>query len=199
MNTLMKSRIKSVLKYTWPFYIVSALVLSFGLYFIFNATHQIPGYKTLTIFISGESTDYKKLENDVLNKFKDNELKSFSTVEVDPDDPTYNTQLNLPGIGSSDILIIPLSKLETINLKNFALDLDNELINTYYTGLSFYERESIKYGIKIDKDKVKEYMRFTSEDHYMFLNFKSENLGEYGTNPNKAHDNALNLVKDWGK
>ena len=37
------------------------------------------------------------------------------------------------------------------------------------------------------------------ETIYMLLNAKSENMGEYGLNPDKSHNNALNLVKEWGK
>ena len=41
-------------------------------------------------------------------------------------------------------------------------------------------------------------MNLPNEDCYMVLNAKSQNLGEYGGIAVKEHNNALNLVKDWG-
>ena len=73
MNALKKQRIKAVMKYTWPIYLVSALVVGIALYVIFGVTHKTPGYKRLTIFISRQVTNSKKLEKDVLEKYKDNE------------------------------------------------------------------------------------------------------------------------------
>ena len=61
MNELKKSRIKTVFKYSWPFYLISAVLTVFGLYFVFSIIHKTPAYKTLTLFASGEVTEPKKL------------------------------------------------------------------------------------------------------------------------------------------
>ena len=198
MNALKKQRIKAVMKYTWPIYLVSALVVGIALYVIFGVTHKTPGYKRLTIFISGQVTNSKKLEKDVLEKYKDNELKYFTTISSSPSENIYDTKFNISGIGSADIMIVATPKLESITLSTFALDLSNELINSYYSGLTLYEQDGINYGIKIDKEKVKEYMTLPDEDCYMLLNAKSENIGEYSSKQIKEHDNALSLVKEWG-
>ena len=198
MNALKKQRIKAVMKYTWPIYLVSALVVGIALYVIFGVTHKTPGYKRLTIFISGQVTNSKKLEKDVLEKYKDNELKYFTTISSSPSENIYDTKFNISGIGSADIMIVATPKLDSITLSTFALDLSNELINSYYSGLTLYEQDGINYGIKIDKEKVKEYMTLPNEDCYMLLNAKSENIGEYSKKQIKEHDNALSLVKEWG-
>ena len=198
MNALKKQRIKAVMKYTWPIYLVSALVVGIALYVIFGVTHKTPGYKRLTVFISGQVTNSKKLEKDVLEKYKDNELKYFTTISSSPSENIYDTKFNISGIGSADIMIVATPKLESITLSTFALDLSNELINSYYSGLTLYEQDGINYGIKIDKEKVKEYMTLPDEDCYMLLNAKSENIGEYSSKQIKEHDNALSLVKEWG-
>ena len=53
--------------------------------------------------------------------------------------------------------------------------------------------------MKIDKNKVEQYMTLPNEDCYMFLNGKSQNLGKYSIyKPVAEHDMALNVVKDWG-
>ena len=41
-------------------------------------------------------------------------------------------------------------------------------------------------------------MALPEEDCYMLLNYKSENLGQYSKKQNSEHDNALNLIKEWG-
>ena len=198
MNPLKKNRIKAVFKYTWPIYIISSILITFFMIFIFKVTHKTPGYKTLTIFVSGEVIDDKKLTNDLLNKYKDKELKSFSYIDAEPNDLTYYSKLTIPGFSSADILIVPSSYLDKIDMSDIAIDIDDKLIADYYTGYTMYQREGVNYGIKIDNEKVKEYMTLPNEDCYMFLNGKSESIGEYSKKPNKDHDVALNVVKDWG-
>ena len=198
MNELKKKRVVSVLKYTWPLYILSAVIIAILLNFIFGITHRTPAYQTLTIFVTGEVTDYKKLESDILKKYEDNELKSFSSISSRYDDSGYNTKLTVTGYNGSDVLIIPTSKLEKLVISAFAIELTNELIFEYYSGYTLFKQDDINYGIKIDKEKVKEYMTLPEEDCYMLLNGISECIGEYSKTPNKEHDTALKLVKDWG-
>ena len=198
MNELKKKQIKTVLKYTWPFYIVSSLLVVFGLYFIFNVTHRLPNYKTLTLFVSGEMKDSKKLREDLIEKYQDNELKSVSIISSEPNDLNYNSKLTIPGVNSADILIIPVSHLRSIVVAAFALELTDDLIVSYYPGFSFFQEDNVNYGIKLDKEKVTDYMTLPSEECYMVLNGKSENTGEYSSKGIKEHNNALNVVKDWG-
>ena len=198
MNELRKGRIKSVMKYTWPIYIISAVLIGLGMNFIFGITHRIPNYKTLTLFISGEMKGSKQLKADLLNKYQDNELKQVSCISSNPMDATYNSKLSIPGYNTADILIIPLSKLESVNVSAFGLDLSDELIDTYYSSFTTYQQNEVKYGIKIDKSKVEGYFTLPSEDCYMILNGKSENIGKYSTKKIENHNNALRVVQDWG-
>ena len=198
MNALKKKRIKATFKYTWPLYIVSAVVIALGLNFIFSVTHRTPAYKTLTIFVSGEVTDNKKLRTDMLSKFKEKEIKSFSCISSKPTDATYNSKLTVAGYNSADVLIIPASKLDSVVVSAFAIDLKDELVNSFYQGYDLYKQEGINYGVKIDKEKVASYMTLPEEDCYLLLNGKSTNLGDYSKNPVKEHDMALYVVQNWG-
>ena len=186
------------MKYTWPFYIISALLVGFGMNFIFGVTHKIPNYKTLTIFISGEMKDSKKLKSDLVAKYQDNELKQVSCISSNPADSTYNSKLSIPGYNTADILIIPVSKLDTINVSAFGLDLSDELINSYYLEYSLYKQSEVNYGIKIDKSKIEEYFTLPNETCYMILNGKSESVGKYSSKQIENHNNALKVVQDWG-
>lgn len=186
------------MKYTWPFYIISVIIIGMLLSFIFSVTHQIPEYRQLTIFISGEVVDSNKLKNDLIEKYQDNELKSVTYIDAKPDNANYNTKLTIAGYNTADILIIPISKLESIDVASFGLELNDELIANYYQGYDFFLEDSTKYGVKVDKEKVKQYISLPNEDCYMILSGKSENVGEYAKSKKKERNNALNVVKDWG-
>ena len=191
MNALAKQRMQARFKYTWPFYILSAVLIALLLNFVFGITHKPPVYKTLTLFVSGDVTESRKLEKDMLEKYKEQDLKTFTSISALPTDANYYNKLSIRGYNSADVLIIPTSKLENLNVSAFALDLDDALINSYYQGFGLYQQEELNYGVKVDKEKVKDYMTLPNEDCYMFLNGKSENITE-------EHNNALNVVKDWG-
>ena len=198
MNELRKRRIKSVMKYTWPFYIVVAILVGVGLNFAFGITHRLPAYKTLTLFISGEMNNSKKLKNDLLEKYQPNELKQVTCISSNPTDGTYQTKLSVPGYNTADILIIPASKLENLTISAFGLDLSDELINSYYPEYILYQQDEVNYGIKIDKSKVEEYFTLPNEDCYMILNGISENTGKYSNSQIESHNTALKVAQDWG-
>ena len=198
MNELRKKRVISVLKYTWPFYILSTVIIAILLNFIFGVTHRTPEYQTLTLFVSGEVTNPKQLEGDMLNKYQNKELKTFSYIDALPEDSGYNTKLTINGYNSADVLIIPITKLEKLVVSAFALDMSEKLISSYYQGYTLFAQDEVNYGVKLDKEKVKDYMTLPNEDCYMVLNGKSVNTGEYSSSQIKEHDNALTLVRDWG-
>ena len=199
MNALKEKRMKSVLKYTWPFYIVAGIVVFIVMSVLFNITHPIPAYKSLTLFVTGEVQERDKLSKDIFAKFEEKKIRNFSCIASRNTDSDYSTRLKVAGYNSADVLILPNSVIENVSdPASFALNINNELINSFYQGYSFYQRNEINYGIKINKDKVNQYMTLPEEDCYMFLNGASKNLGDYGLNPIAEHDMALQIVKDWG-
>ena len=198
MNELQKKRIKATFKYTWPFYILSAILVIFLMNFIFGFTHKTPLYKTLTIFVTGKVEDRNLLRKDLLEKFKDKDLRELSFIDCEPDSTHYDSKLSITGYNSADILIIGKSKLDSVDVSAFGIEIDNNLEENYYKSLTFYSQNEKNYGVKIDKEKVKPYMSLPEEDCYMILNGKSDNLGEYSKAQIKERDNALVLVKDWG-
>ena len=198
MTSLKKARIATVMKYTWPLYIIFAVIVGILLNFIFGVVHKLPAYKQLTLFISGEVTDSKKLETDLLDKFQDKEIKRVTTISAKLSDGNYNTKLTIAGYSSADILIIPISKLENLEISGVGLDLTDEVIASYYSSNTIYKQDEMEYGIKLNKEMVKEYMTLPEEDCYMVLNGGSENLGQYSRSQIKEHDIALKLAQDWG-
>jgi len=200
MNALQKRRVKTVLKYTWPLYIVSALVLGFGLNFIFAMTHKIPKYQEITMFVSGVSKDSEKLEKDMLAKYKERELKSFTSIISNPEDSEYVAKLTVPGYSTADVLIIPDNVMKTLAASYFAIDISDNMYHKYFEGYELYEQSGINYGIVLDKEKAQEYVYLPSETCYLFLNGNSVSLGEYTLkDANIEHDTALRIVQEWGK
>ena len=199
MNKIKKRRMKVVFKYTWPIYIVVSLVIGLGLFFLFKVTHKTPLYKTLTLFVSGEVKDNKSLRNDLLETYKNYDLKTVSCISSSPSDANYNSKLTIPGYNSADILIIPESKLNDVVVAAFGLEITDEIKDSYYSNNSFYIQEEKRFGIKLDNDKVNNYFSLPSEELYIVINAKSVNIGEYSSKPNKEHDMALQLAKNWGK
>ena len=57
MNQFQKERIVNHIRYVWPAYVISGLLIAGGLSLVFSIVHKLPEYKTLTIFVSGEVTD----------------------------------------------------------------------------------------------------------------------------------------------
>lgn len=198
MSDLKKLRIKTVLKYTWPFYIIATFLIALGMYFIFGVTHRTPEYKTLTLFVSGQIKDNNQLRDDMLNKYKEKEIINFSCIVADPSDSNYYSKLSIPGYNSADVLVIPSSVAKGLNVSAFALELNEELINDYCSTYSLYQQEGTSYGIKLNKEKASEYFYLPSEECYMFLNGNSVNTGKYSKEAISSHNVALEFVKDWG-
>ena len=199
MNALKEKRMKSVFKYTWPFYIVAPLAIYAVMSILFNVTHPIPAYKSLTLFVTGEVQERDKLSKDIFARFEEKKIRNFSCIASRRSDSDYSTRLKVAGYNSADILILPNSVIDDVSdPASFALNLSDELVNSFYQGYTFYKRSETNYGVKIDKNKVAQYMVLPDEDCYMFLNGASKNLGAYGINPVTEHDMALQIVKDWG-
>lgn len=198
MNALKRKRIIAVIKYTWPFYIVSAVILTLLMNFIFQVTHRLPPYKSITLFISGEVTNSRKLKNDLIEKYKDKEIKSVETISAYADEAVYHSKLTVTGVSSADILIIPETKLNDLKISTFGLELNDEILSSYFSGLATYSQEEKIYGIKLNKEIIEPYFKTSNDEHYMILNAGSANIGKYSASEIKEHDVALELVKEWG-
>ena len=198
MTDIKKNKIKSVFKYTWWVYIVVAIVIGFGMSFLFGITHRIPAYKTITLFVTGEVADTKRLSDNLIEKYKDKELKSVTSYATTLNDGNYYNKLSVIGYNSSDVLILPASVLDNLNISTFGLELDDNLKTNYYAGYEYYTQNEISYGVKINRELVKDDIYLPKEDCYMIINAKSASIGEYSKDQIKERNTTLTLVKDWG-
>ena len=198
MTDIKKNKIKSVFKYTWWVYIVVAIVIGFGMSFLFGITHRIPAYKTITLFVTGEVADTKRLSDNLIEKYKDKELKIVTSYATTRNDGDYYNKLSVIGYNSSDVLILPVSVLDNLNISTFGLELDDNLKTNYYSGYEYYTQNEISYGVKINRELVKDDIYLPKEDCYMIINAKSASIGEYSKDQIKERNTTLTLVKDWG-
>ena len=198
MNDLVKRRRKTTFKYTWPIYIVSAVIAIAGMNLAFKVAHPTPAYKVLTLFLTGELKNRKELTSYIMQKYEDKQIKSFSCIEAKLNDGNYYHKLTVLGYNSADVLIFPESKITNLKVSDFAIELEEGLINSYCKDYHLYQQDEVNYGIKLNKEKVADYMSLTNEDYYMVLNARSANIGKYSTKQIKEHDMALNVLTDWG-
>ncbi len=198
MTDIKKNKIKSVFKYTWWVYIVTAIIVGFGISFLFGITHRIPAYKTITLFVTGEVADTKRLNDNLVEKYKDKELKSVTSYATTLNDGNYYNRLSVIGYNSSDVLILPVSVLENLNISTFGLELDDNLKTNYYAGYDYYVQNEVSYGVRINRELVKDDIYLPKEDCYMIINAKSASIGEYSKDQIKERNTTLTLVKDWG-
>ena len=63
MNKLQRARLKVTLRNTWPFYVVSAVLVTILINLFFNITHKAPDYKTwAAYFISVASASFRDMD-----------------------------------------------------------------------------------------------------------------------------------------
>ena len=197
MDALRKERMKTRLKYTWPFYIAACVTACLLMTFLFGVTHRLPEYQKLTIFVSGEVTDSSKLKSDLLKDYGSNELKSVSLITVKPNSPTYDTQLSIVGYNSADLMILPYSKMGRNDLQDIALKIEGDAYYDYLKSKSYYTIGNFRYGVRVNRGILDQYMNLPNEDCYIIVNAKSQNIGRHYKMENKEHDNALRVARDW--
>ena len=114
MNALKEKRMKSVFKYTWPFYIVAVIVVYVVMSILFNVAHPIPAYKSLTLFVTGEVQQRDKLSKDIFARFEEKKIRNFSCIASKRTDSDYSTRLKVAVYNSADVLIRPNSVIEDV-------------------------------------------------------------------------------------
>ena len=109
MNTLRKNNIKSAFKYSWPLYVISAVIISLVLYFIFSIVHRIPVYQTLTLFITGEVIEENNVEANVSLT-----IDAFIPSEYATDSDKIELYQEIMTASSTDSLIVLKKKTKDV-------------------------------------------------------------------------------------
>lgn len=194
MIQINKEKIKQILMYTWPYYLISCLVFSIGFPYVFSLIHKPTNVEKLSIFVSGETEDLNLFKRDYCEKYN---LRQIEIISSTLENPYYLEKLTVAGYHTCDILLIPENILHDLILDQFALNLNEEIINLYFENCNFYEQENINYGTKLNKDYLKDYFVFNDEDYFILINASSENIGIYFDAKNELNINSFLLAKEW--
>ncbi len=198
--------LKSLITYDWWKYLILFFVSSIVVYYAFHMKLSLKRYEQLGIFTTAYIKD-EKIIDELEEELQEEGTKQVNIITAEKESRYYDIQLDTNGIGGSDILILPSSKVidATYILQN-TLKFNDEFISELLdinSSLSFLTYEEYTYGIKIYDEEDEGYnshFHFDSwiefdETYYMFLVAKSVNLGKYGTKSKENHYSALEATK----
>lgn len=191
---------KTSFTYLWPAYIVLPVVFGFSISYLLNQVHQPLANQKVNIFLAASEVNGDKLTYDFEEKFKSDGLKKAETVSSVPGDFVFLQKLKTVGYASSDLFILPESCLKDINMEDTFLQMNSDFLLAYNSSdRKTYVSGEQTYGILLkgqdETSFLSSYMKFNTEDYYIFVNVTSKNISSYGMYDIKEDDLALKVMK----
>lgn len=171
----------------WAFVAIVALMLIFGYKTAYKPEEQI------TMFVTANEVKNERL-NEHLNEVKPEYLSRIKLDYCDvPDNETiYNVNWMQATALGTDIYILPESKISAEACSAYFMSLTSEFYNKNFTGCETYVAEENVYGLKIDKENLKNYLGFADENYYLCFGRHCVHMGNlYGFN----YDGAVVLAQ----
>ncbi len=189
-----RARFKRSLQYTWPFYLLGIVVPCVALPFAFNLYHRPKAFETISIFVSGKVNDIS-FQDKIKEELKDKGVRMVESISCDVKDPIYFEKLTKVAFSRCDIFLIPSSIAEHIHLDEVCVEMDETLLDTYFKDEETYKEDKYTstFGIKYDLTSgyLNDYIDFSGDDMYLFVNGASKNIGKYNENYNSDNVNAF--------
>ncbi len=194
-----KSELKTHIQTKWIYYILSI----FAAFIVSILSITIASAPTKKEKVSIFLTCYN-VENNFsayMDSIKPDYLEIID-LNIRHKEDTYYGMVVSAFVKDADIVLIPESKIEYINVRDFLIlnyDIVNELTEKHF---DYYSIDDIKYGLKIySKDSkegiLKGLVTFNQEESdencYLFINNKSLHMGKYN---NSKYDGAINILKE---
>lgn len=194
-----KSELKTHIQTKWIYYILSI----FAAFIVSILSITIASTPTKKEKVSIFLTCYN-VENNFsayMDSIKPDYLEIID-LNIRHKEDTYYGMVVSAFVKDADIVLIPESKIEYINVRDFLIlndDIVNELTEKHF---DYYSIDDIKYGLKIySKDSkegiLKGLVTFNQEESdencYLFINNKSLHMGKYN---NSKYDGAINILKE---
>ena len=194
-----KSELKTHIQTKWIYYILSI----FAAFIVSILSITIASNKKKKEKVSIFLTCYN-VENNFsayMDSIKPDYLEIID-LNIRHKEDTYYGMVVSAFVKDADIVLIPESKIEYINVRDFLIlndDIVNELTEKHF---DYYSIDDIKYGLKIySKDSkegiLKGLVTFNQEESdencYLFINNKSLHMGKYN---NSKYDGAINILKE---
>ena len=201
MQLFNKSAIKKTFVHTWYIYPLLAGLVTVIWLWAFYAYHQPTKHQTLSLFFSAKVKSLKFVDQ-IQKKYSEENLREVSVSGLLPEAKGYYDKLEI-AFNECDLLI-----LDKVTISEYEGHYDlvfyritDEVIENYVEGEHEYytftdsEENTYKYGIKVDKERLSNYMDFHElRDYYICVCKSSVNCGSLKNKSNAKYDNALTFM-----
>ena len=189
MKTI-KERSKTHFIYKWYLYVFLLIVFIVLDILIISYIIKPKSNEKVTIFVGSSKVNNDLLE-DKIYSLNDNNLKEVNILDYSPDDYYFGVSLTSAGVVNTDLIIVPLDKINESFAAQYCKRIDEmEFDNNY--DFEFILYSSISYGIKVySKD-----LNISLFDKYITYNEEENEYLEYGLFFNKDSVNLKDLFKE---
>ena len=188
MKTI-KERSKTHFIYKWYLYVFLLIVFIVLDILIISYIIKPKSNEKVTIFVGSSKVNNDLLE-DKIYSLNDNNLKEVNILDYSPDDYYFGVSLTSAGVVNTDLIIVPLDKINESFAAQYCKRIDEMEIKINYD-FEFISYSSINYGIKVySKD-----LNISFFEKYITYNEEENDYLEYGLFFNKDSVNLKDLFK----
>lgn len=189
MKTI-KERSKTHFIYKWYLYVFLLVVFIVIDILIISYIIKPKNNEKVTIFVGSSKVNNDLLE-DKIYSLNDNNLKEVNILDYSPDDYYFGVSLTSAGVVNTDLIIVPLDKINESFAAQYCKRIDEMEFDINYD-FEFISYSSINYGIKVySKD-----LNISLFDKYITYNEEENDYLEYGLFFNKDSVNLKDLFKE---
>ena len=189
MKTI-KERSKTHFIYKWYLYIFLLVVFIVIDILIISYIIKPKNNEKVTIFVGSSKVNNDLLE-DKIYSLNDNNLKEVNILDYSPDDYYFGVSLTSAGVVNTDLIIVPLDKINESFAAQYCKRIDEMEFKINYD-FEFVSYSSINYGIKVySKD-----LNISLFEKYITYNEEENDYLEYGLFFNKDSVNLKDLFKE---
>lgn len=189
MKTI-KERSKTHFIYKWYLYVFLLIVFIVFDILIISYIIKPKNNEKVTIFVGSSKVNNDLLE-DKIYSLNDNNLKEVNILDYSPDDYYFGVSLTSAGVVNTDLIIVPLDKINESFAAQYCKRIDEMEFDVNYD-FEFISYSSINYGIKVySKD-----LNISLFDKYITYNEEENEYLEYGLFFNKDSVNLKDLFKE---
>ena len=189
MKTI-KERTKTHFIYKWYLYVFLLIVFIVLDILIISYTIKPKSNEKVTIFVGSSKVNNDLLE-DKIYSLNDNNLKEVNILDYSPDDYYFGVSLTSAGVVNTDLIIVPLDKINESFAAQYCKRIDEMEFKINYD-FEFISYSSINYGIKVySKD-----LNISFFEKYITYNEEEKDYLEYGLFFNKDSVNLKDLFKE---
>ena len=189
MKTI-KERSKTHFIYKWYLYVFLLIVFIVIDILIISYIIKPKSNEKVTIFVGSSKVNNDLLE-DKIYSLNDNNLKEVNILDYSPDDYYFGVSLTSAGVVNTDLIIVPLDKINESFAAQYCKRIDEMEFDINYD-FEFISYSSINYGIKVySKD-----LNISLFEKYITYNEEENDYLEYGLFFNKDSVNLKDLFKE---